>query len=133
MTTYEQRITAIREAIAIQVAVLGGLARDLSEDGHDGIAGEVLEIVQLLEEEPGPKADGDPDERNEALVDRIDEAIKNMKDLGNRLHSLGFRYAVMALDGARRVLTDRRNRLIADTQPIDPKDVEAIAKKDRKE
>lgn len=127
-TSYEQRITAIREAIAIQVAVLSDLARDLRDDGHIGIADEVLEIVNLLEHEnPEPKVpDEDP-------VDRVDQAIADLKDLGNRLHKLGFKYAVMALDGARRVLHDRRNRLITDTQPIDPKDVEAIAKKDRRD
>lgn len=118
-TGYEQRITAIREAIAIQIAVLDELAKDLLRDGHSAIAEDITEVVALLENEAEP-------------VDRVDAVIPKMKDLGDRLRRMGFRYAVLALDGARRVLSNRRDRILCDTQPIDQDTADEIAKRDRK-
>ena len=118
-TGYEQRITAIREAIAIQIAVLAELAGDLRKDGHFEIAAEVAEIVDLLEHEAEP-------------VDRVDAVIPKMKDLGDRLRGMGFKHAVLALNGARTVLSNRRDRILCDTQPIDQATADEIAARDRK-
>ena len=118
-TGYEQRVTAIREAIAIQVAVLEELAVDLRRDGHTAIAADVAEIVDLLEHEAEP-------------VDRVDAVIPKMKELGEKLKTMGFRYAVLALSGARSVLSNRRDRILCDTQPIDQATADEIAKRDRK-
>lgn len=125
-TSYHDRITAIREAVALQITVLAEVSADLRLDGNTDLAAEVNEIVELLE------SDGENGSDPDAEVERVDKAILGLKELGNRLHKLGFKHAVLALDGARAVLKDRRNRLIADTQPIDPKDIEMISK-DRKE
>src|SRR4029434_7469428 len=46
---YHERITAIREAVASQVAVLSEVAFDLREDGNVGLAADVEKIVSLLE------------------------------------------------------------------------------------
>lgn len=123
MTTYHERITAIREAVAIQVAVLSEVATDLRADGNGELARDVELIVETLEH------DGNGTDPN-AEVDRVDDAIRGMKSLSDRLHKLGIKHALLALDGARAVLRDRRNRLIADTQPID---LSPEAAKDKKE
>lgn len=118
-TGYEQRITAIREAIAIQVAVLAELATDLRRDGHGQISDDVDEVVQLLEHEAEP-------------VDRVDAVIPKMRELGERLRRMGFKHAVLALNGARMVLSNRRDRILCDTQPIDQATADEIAARDRK-
>ncbi len=123
---YHERITAIREAVAIQVAVLSEVASDLREDGNVGLAADVEKIVSLLEH------DSNGTDLN-AEVDRVDDAIRGMKALSDRLHVLGIKHALLALDGARAVLRDRRNRLIADTQPIDVAEVEKLSERDKKE
>lgn len=123
---YHERITAIREAVAIQVAVLSEVASDLRDDGNAGLAADVEKIVATLEHDSnGTNLD--------AEVDRVDDAIRGMKVLSDRLHVLGIKHALLALDGARAVLRDRRNRLIADTQPIDVAQIEEITAKDKKE
>ena len=118
-TGYEQRITAIREAIAIQVAVLSELATNLRQDGHTWIAADVDEVVALLEHEAEP-------------VDRVDAVIPKIRELGERLRKMGFQYAVLALNAARVVLSNRRDRILCDTQPIDQQTADEIAKRDRK-
>jgi hypothetical protein len=108
---YEERRTAVLEAMAIQIAVLTELANELQRDKHFHLAHDVRNIVTALDDD-----EQDP-------FDRVKVVLKPLEDISFRLQRMGYRELVTAIDGARKVLRDRAIRLLSDTQPIAVEDL----------
>lgn len=103
---HEERITAVHEAVAIQLAVLEELAKELRSERAFGLARDVDLVIRML------NGDGSPTER-------VVNAMPSIKALHVALQRSGKTQLVAAIAGVRDVLKRKFEKTLTDTQPLD--------------
>lgn len=129
-TPREQRITDLHDAMAIQIAILAELGKQLRVEGLDDDARILGRIVFVLEHGAPQSAVEDDADRMDP-VQRVKVVVPLLKSMEGRMgDARRWRSLRMAVESVRKVLVRYADFTLTDTQPID---LDALGLKPRDE